>query len=70
MQFVFLLQFDCCGVDNNGYEMYLKNANATDFPQSCCMANETDNCPKTTEEANKVDPKVFKKTVRKCSKQN
>ena len=69
MQFVFLLQFNCCGVDDNGYEMYLKNANATAFPQSCCeKGNGT--CPKTTKQANKVDPKVFKKTVRKSSKQN
>ena len=68
MQFAFLLQFDCCGVDNNGYKMYLEKANATDFPQSCCVKGNL-TCPNTTEEANKVDPKVFKKTVRKCSKQ-
>lgn len=56
-------QFDCCGVDDDGYKMYLKAPNATDkeaFPQSCCVPTGNLTCPKTIGQAKKADPKVFK----------
>lgn len=62
------MQFDCCGVEDNGYKMYFQNANATagdDFPQSCCATGNL-TCPKTVGQAERANPKVFKKTVRKC----
>lgn len=65
----FVLQFDCCGVEDNGYKMYFQNTNATagdDFPQSCCATGGNLTCPKTVGQAERANPKVFKKTVRKC----
>lgn len=62
------MQFDCCGVDDDGYKMYLKAPNATDkeaFPQSCCVPTGNLTCPKTIGQAKKADPKVFKTKVRK-----
>ena len=74
MQFDFFLQFDCCGVEDDGYTKYLQNPNVTadeEFPKSCCvedLGNLT--CPGTigaAVKAEKKNPQVFKKTVRKCS---
>jgi len=69
------LQFDCCGIDDDGYKMYWQNSNATadeDFPESCCVKPRPGNltCPGTIRDAEKANPAVFKKTVRKCSKRN
>lgn len=58
-------QFDCCGIEDDGYTMYLKNTNATAsaaFPQSCCVDTVKNvTCPKTIGEAKTTDPIIFKK---------
>lgn len=59
---VIVLQFHCCGVDDDGYKLYLQNNSSNDtFPPSCCK-NETA-CPKTVGEAKKEKSKVFKSQV-------
>ncbi|KAJ7375662.1 hypothetical protein OS493_039767, partial [Desmophyllum pertusum] len=66
------MAFKCCGVDDDGYTLYLKgnNTNAT-FPESCC-ANKT-GCPTTVgecKEGNKGKPRCIQENgmFRRCFK--
>lgn len=63
------MQFDCCGVEDDGYKAYIHNDNASNsdpFPASCCVSNPANGtCPKTVKDAKNANPAVFKKKVRK-----
>ena len=61
-----VLQFDCCGVEDKGFNDYLKNATnpSAPFPSSCCN-KDVKSCPPTVGAARDVSnsTSIFKQKV-------